>query len=99
MGIYVKNNMTEPTMQVFKNNFSDEMKDANNYLDLAMQNEAAGNDKVAKGLYLMGKDEYTHARFIYCNLIEHCDAMPKEQMVEWNNLNCRIHSLFGEIPY
>lgn len=80
--------------EAFKEDFSDEVYDANKYCNMAMAAEMEGNEHLAKGLYAMAHDEYTHASFIHDNLIDWGCEIPEKEMVKWHELKERMHRKF-----
>lgn len=74
--------------------FPDEVHDSNAYLDMAKSAKEMHHYELAKGLYEMGFDEFTHANFIHEVLVEHGVEIPYEQKEEWKSLEERIHRLF-----
>lgn len=78
----------------FKEDFPDEIHDSNKYCDMAMAAEMMGHTELAKGLYAMAHDEYTHAKFIHDNLVDWGCVIPEKEMMEWHELQERIHRKF-----
>lgn len=78
----------------FKEDFMDEIEDSNKYLDMAVAAEEMGHERLAKGLYLMAYDEYTHADFIHDNLVDWGCEIPEKEMMMWHELKERIHRKF-----
>lgn len=78
----------------FKDDFCDEIHDSNKYCNMAMAAEMAGHTDLAKGLYAMAHDEYTHAKFIHDNLVDWGCQIPEKEMMEWHELKERIHRKF-----
>lgn len=78
----------------FKEDFCDEMHDSNKYCDMAMAAEMMGDLDLARGLYAMSHDEYTHAKFIHDNLIDWGCEISEKEMMEWHELKERIHRKF-----
>lgn len=78
----------------FKEDFPDEVHDSNRYCDMAMAAEMMGHETLAKGLYEMAHDEYTHAKFIHDNLIDWGCEIPEKQTMEWHELQERIRRKF-----
>ena len=74
----------------FKNDFPDEIEDANTYFDMAKLMEHEGQTSVAHGLYEMAKDEYTHAEFIRKYLIDNGLYIPTDQTNMFDALEERI---------
>lgn len=84
----------EHIKESFKEDFPDEMNDCNMYCDMAMAAENKGHYELAKGLYAMAHDEYTHAKFIHDNLVDWGCAISETEMMEWHELKERIHRKF-----
>lgn len=80
--------------EYFKEAFSDEMKDCNSYCDLARKAEDQGDKQLAYGLYLIAKDEYTHAKFIHDHLIEWGCEIPECEMAKYHQTKSRISHIF-----
>lgn len=80
--------------EAFKEDFYDEVCDSNKYCDMAMAAEMEGHDQLAKGLYAMAHDEYTHAKFIHDNLIDWGCEIPEKEMMKWHELKERMHRKF-----
>lgn len=78
----------------FKDDFPDEIHDSNKYLNMAIAAESEDKNTLAKGLYEVAYDEYTHAKFIHDNLVDWgCEISEKETM-KWHELEERIHRKF-----
>lgn len=80
----------EDVTSKFKEDFLDEITDANTYFDMAKAMEHEGRTSVANGLYEMAKDEYTHAEFIRKHLIDNGVYIPTDQMNMFEALDERI---------
>lgn len=78
----------------FKEDFLDEIEDGNKYCDMAMAAEEMGHADLARGLYEMAYDEYTHAHFIHDNLVDWGCEIPEKEMLKWHELKERIHRKF-----
>lgn len=78
----------------FKEDFPDEIHDANKYCDMASAAEMEGHEHLAKGLYEMAHDEYTHASFIHDTLIDLGCEISEKDMMMWHELKERIHRKF-----
>lgn len=74
----------------FKEDFSDEIHDSNKYFEMAKAAEMMGNADLARGLYAMSHDEFTHADFIHDNLIDWGCEVDEKTMMEWHELKERI---------
>lgn len=84
----------EKLKKIFKEDFCDEIKDSNKYMDMAMFAEQMGNEKLAKGLMEMSHDEYTHAKFIHYNLVNWGCEIPSDSLMKWHDLKERIEHMF-----
>lgn len=80
--------------ETFKEDFIDEIHDSNKYCDMAKVAEESGKMELAKGLYAISYDEYTHAKFIHDHLIDWGCEIPENEMVKWHELKERIHRKF-----
>lgn len=80
--------------ETFEEDFIDEVHDANKYCDMAKAAEEAGKMELAKGLYAISYDEYTHAKFIHDHLIDWGCEIPENEMVKWHELKERIRRKF-----
>ena len=78
----------------FKEDFLDEIEDCNKYCDMAMAAEEMGHTELARGLYGIAHDEYTHAHFIHDNLVDWGYEIPEKEMLKWHELKERIHRKF-----
>lgn len=84
----------EEIKAAFKKDFPGEMMDSNTYCDMAMAAEEAGQTYLAKGLYEMAHDEYTHAKFIHDNLVDWGIEIPEAEAAKWHELKERIARKF-----
>lgn len=80
--------------RVFKEDFMDEISDCNKYMDMAMAAEKAGETALARGLFAMSHDEYTHAKFIHENLVDWGYEIPEKEMMKWHELEERVGRKF-----
>lgn len=80
--------------ETFKDDFYDEIEDSNKYCDMAMAAENMGHTELARGLYAMSHDEYTHAKFIHDNLVDWGCEIPEKEMMRWHELEERIRRKF-----
>lgn len=80
--------------KVFKEDFTDEVNDANKYCDMAHTAEMMGHGELANGLHAIAYDEYTHAKFIHDNLIDWGVEISETDMMKWHELKERIHRKF-----
>lgn len=98
MGKEMKMNAHEMTMadikEAFMEDFPDEVCDSHKYCDMAHAAEMMGHTELAKGLYAMSYDEYTHAKFIHDHLIDWGCDIPEKDMMKWHELKERIHRKF-----
>lgn len=74
--------------------FNDEMRVSNKYLDYAVVMEKDGNECIARRIYEMAYEEYTHARFQMELLIDEGYSISDEDRAMYNNLKHRIKTLF-----
>lgn len=74
--------------------FNDEMRVSNKYLDYAVALENEGKDCLARKVYEMAYEEYTHARFQMETIIDQGYAISDEDRVMYDNLKHRIKTLF-----
>ena len=93
-----KKSMHEMTMhdikEAFKEDFPDEIHDSNKYCDMAMAAEMMGHEELAKGLYMVSHDEYTHAKFIHDHLVDWGCEIPAEEKMNWHELEERVSRIF-----
>lgn len=80
--------------ETFSEDFCDEIEDSNRYCDMADAAKDEGHEELAKGLYEMAYDEYTHAKFIYDHLIDWGCKIPENESMKWHELKERIHRKF-----
>lgn len=78
----------------FKEDFPDEVHDASTYCDMAQAAEMAGHEELARGLYEMAHDEYTHAKFIHDYLIDWGCEISEKEMMHWHELKERMERKF-----
>lgn len=78
----------------FKEDFVDEMDDFNKYCDMAQAAEMMGDFELAKGLYMVAHDEYTHAKFIHDNLVDWGCEIPEKEMLRWHETKERMKRKF-----
>ena len=83
-------------LTTLKDKFSEEIKDANSYFDMAKSASNYENVDYAsiKHLYEMSKDEYTHACAIKDFLIDSGIYIPTEQLTMFDELQERIYRKF-----
>ena len=82
--------------EYFKHEFPEEIEGCNKYCDLAKKAEEKGDRKLAYGLYEMGKDEYTHAKFIHDYLIEWGCEIPDHQASRFRQTKERVERLLRQ---
>ena len=70
----------------FKEDFSEEIHDANRYCDMAMAAKMMGHTHIARGLYAMARDEYSHAKFIHDCLVDWGCEISEKELMEWHEL-------------
>lgn len=70
--------------------FTDEIHDANKYMDMAENAKRLGHDDTAYYLLEIAKDEYSHACYIYMYLNENNIPIDKEDSEDWNKLMVRF---------
>lgn len=75
-------------------NFSGEVHGADGYMKMAESAERMGKEDLARGLYMMAKDEYTHADFIADTMKELGIAATKEDWEAFEELGERVKPLF-----
>lgn len=78
----------------FKKDFMDEIEDSNKYCNMAHTAEQAGHEELARGLYEMSYEEYTHAKFIHSNLVDWGCEISEKEMMKWHELKERISRKF-----
>lgn len=81
-------------MNHFKTEFPNEVSDSMKYLEMAKAAEYMGKSELARGLYRMAKDEYTHAKFIAGMIMKSGGTIPADQMSKWNELEEHIFRAF-----
>lgn len=84
----------EDIKTTFKEDFADEIHDANKYCDMAKAAEMMGHMDLARGLYAMSHDEYTHAEFIHDCLVDWGCEISEKELMEWHELKERVHRSF-----
>lgn len=75
-------------------NFSDEIADANEYLNMAESAERMEHHEMAEGLAEIAKEEYTHAKFIHYVMKENGIMADTEDMKDWEELEARFRRMF-----
>lgn len=78
----------------FKKDFTDEILDASTYCRMAKVAEEAGDETLARGLYEMAYDEYTHAKFIHDNLVDWGCEISENDMIRWHEVKERLERMF-----
>jgi ferritin len=87
--------MTLPDiLEAFQEELPDEIDGSNEYFDMAQSAMDMHHYELAKYLYAMGKDEYTHASFIHDTLVKYDIPVPEEQRASFEELKTRIHKIF-----
>ena len=84
----------ERVKSYFSKELPDEIDGCCKYLDLAKVVDNAGNAEVARGLYEMARDEYTHAKFIHDHLIDWGCDIPQEEAMKYHQMKERIFRIF-----
>lgn len=74
--------------------FAAEVTDADGYMTMAETAEKAGKEDLARGLYMMAKDEFTHADFIADTMKENGISATKESWEAFEVLKKRVEPLF-----
>lgn len=74
----------------------DEMEVSNKYLDYAIVLDKEGKDCIARKVYEMAYEEYTHARFQMELLIDEGCMVCDETRVMYEQLKHRIKTLFRQ---
>lgn len=74
--------------------FSEEIKCADGYMTMAENAEKMGKEDMARGLYMMVKDEFSHADFIADTMKEHGLSATKESWAAFEDLKKRVEPLF-----
>lgn len=90
----MKSYTMEDIKKVFVEDFCDEMDDCNKYMDMAHAAQMEGHEELARGLYAMSHDEYTHAKFIHDHLVDWGYEFPEKEMMKWHELEERVHRKF-----
>ena len=74
--------------------FAGEVRGADGYMNMAEAAERMGEESLAKGLYMMAKDEYSHADFIADTMKERGVAATQEDWEAFQKLTERVKPLF-----
>lgn len=74
--------------------FTAEVTDADGYMTMAETAEKVGKEDLARGLYMIAKDEFTHADFIADTMKEHCISATKDSWEAFEALKKRVEPLF-----
>lgn len=80
--------------KTLQEHLSEEIEDSKHYWHMAKSAEDMGNDKLAKYLYAISKDEFTHADFIHDYLKESGLMIPEAQAVAFEELKHKIGKMF-----
>lgn len=89
-------NFEEVLKRMDSHDLKDEMEVSNKYLDYAVTAEHCGKDCIARRIYEMAYEEYTHARFQMELLIDCGWTIDDECRVMYEKLEHRLHTLFRE---
>lgn len=84
----------EEIVKHLQEKFTAEIKDADAYMNMAETAEKMGKEDMARGLYMMAKDEFTHADFIADTMKEHGASATKESWAAFEALKTRMQPLF-----
>lgn len=74
--------------------FPEEMQDARKYFEMAKQADEAGEEGLAEGFMEMAHDEYTHAQFIYNEMVEEHHPIGDAHKKMWEELDAMMGNLF-----
>lgn len=74
--------------------FANEVKDADGYMNMAEAAERMGKEDLARGLYMMVKDEFSHADFIADVMKEQGTSATKDSWEAFEMLKKRVEPLF-----
>lgn len=74
--------------------FTAEVTDADEYMTMAETAEKVGKEDLARGLYMIAKDEFTHADFIADTMKEHGISATKDSWEAFEALKKRVEPLF-----
>lgn len=86
--------MTAEMQKKLQDKMKEEITDAGFYCDLADSAKEEGDLYLAKGLYAITKDEYTHAAFLRDYLIDHGMAVTVDQETQWTMLENKLSRKF-----
>lgn len=84
----------EEIVKKFTTEFTDEMDDSKMYFEMAKSAEHMGQHEMARGLYEISKDEYTHAHFIREMLLDNGVAIPEAAKAKWEETEERMMHYF-----
>lgn len=74
--------------------FKAELADADGYFTMAENAEKMGKEEMARGLYMMAKDELTHADFIAEQMKAHGTMADEESWEKFEQLKIKFKPLF-----
>lgn len=74
--------------------FPEEMQDARKYFEMAKEADAAGEEDLAEGFMEMAHDEYTHAQFIYNEMMDEHHPIVDAYKKMWEELDSMMVNLF-----
>lgn len=83
----------EDITKKFSEGLMGEIKGADEYLTMAQAAELLGANGLAKGLYSMAYDEFTHARFIHEMLVKHGIPVMIDTKARFSELKNRIENI------
>lgn len=93
-----KEMMTHMTLQditkKLQEHLPDEIGDTKTYIHMAKSAEEMGNGHLAKYLYAVCKDEFSHADFIYTYLKDSGIAIPEDQVVMFEEVKNKMKHMF-----
>lgn len=79
---------------LYGHDFEDEMRTSNKYLDYAVALSKEGKDCMAKKVYEMAYEEWTHAKFQKHLLLDEGYDLTDDQLMEYDRLKDRVKRLF-----
>lgn len=80
---------------IFRSKLSDEIDDAEYYVNVAKDFECKCEDKnIARGFYEIAKDEYTHACFIRECMMRECIDIPEATECRFKSVEAKIKHIF-----
>ena len=79
--------------------FPDEINDSNMYYNLSLKASSEWHDqRFAKCLFEISKDEYTHAKFIHDFMVMNGMCLPEDLKCKWMTLEQRAHKIYPDVP-